>query len=172
MTILNKYESFLQQVAGNPFDCRVPQNITLFENFKPVVSQKLQPFAKNKAGCLFCFWKEEQQEDKWPVVWLDSEGTPNVVFADNGVDFFSMLPYGTGLIYDIIRSCERYVNAPDTFDSPEVLFADSYATLQKNTIGLYENSMQLKVSSTPAQLIFSAYKKWYDVTNIINQGKL
>ncbi|MBD1808385.1 hypothetical protein H6F98_23435 [Microcoleus sp. FACHB-SPT15] len=73
-----------------------------------------------KSHSLMCFWKynDSVSLQEQPIVWLDSEGTPNAVFASNFRDFLSLLPYDTGAIYDWIASWERYLDNPSSQQTP------------------------------------------------------
>jgi hypothetical protein len=175
MTLIEKYEQFLEKVSADPFDFRVYQHLKLFENFNQAIAAHMEPWGSNKAGCLVCCWKEGPSMEEYPVIWLDSEGTPDCVFADNTHTFFQLLPYGTGHLYDIIMGCERFVNNPGSFPSPELSFSNSYAQLQQNTKQVmqhYKEIMELEIATDPARLMLSAYREHVAITQKINESKL
>jgi hypothetical protein len=181
MSLIVKYEQFLEQVSGNPFDFRIRKDVKLFQNFNESISQAIEPLGTNKAGCIVCIWKEKKSMQEGPVIWLDSEGEPNCVFADSIQDFFLLLPYGTGHLYDIIVACERFMVDPATFPSPEILFSGSYASLLqkiendkelKNATDLYKEIMELTIEETPARIISGAYRKHFSITQKIKESKL
>jgi hypothetical protein len=73
-----------------------------------------------KSNSLICFWKYQDNVSlkEQPIVWLDSEGSPNAVVASNFNDFLSLLPYDTGAIYDWIAAWERYWDSPSQQQNP------------------------------------------------------
>jgi hypothetical protein len=83
-----------------------------------------QVIGKHGTGSLIAFWRE--QEDKElvlsPIVWLSSEGFPNSVFATSFAEFLSLLPYGTGFIYDVLSNYYYHKDDPDLQPSPEEKF--------------------------------------------------
>ncbi len=100
---------------------------------------------------LICYWEHESglAVNQRPVVWLDSEGSPNSVFAPGFKDFISLLPYNSSLIYDIISSWIHYKEDPETIHSPKQLFTGN--ALKKR---LYD-----------AQARYAAYGKFMDWLN-------
>lgn len=73
-----------------------------------------------KNGSLICFWSYEDNLsiEQQPIVWLDSEGSPNSVFSSDLPTFLSLLPYNTGAIYDVLFAWEEYWSSPKKRKTP------------------------------------------------------
>ena len=83
-----------------------------------------QVIGKHGTGSLIAFWREQEEKGfaLSPVVWLSSEGFPNSVFANSFADFLSLLPYGTGFIYDVLSNYYYHKDDPDLQPAPEEKF--------------------------------------------------
>jgi hypothetical protein len=59
---------------------------------------------KTGADCVFALWLDQpgKVSPKAPVAYLDSEGDPRSIIASSLDEFLSLLPYGTGFIYDLV----------------------------------------------------------------------
>lgn len=70
------------------------------------------------SGSKFAVWTPSPTDkiDTSPVVYLDSEGTPQAVVARSMDELLTLLPYGTGYIHDVlagsVRSKARVVASP------------------------------------------------------------
>ena len=71
----------------------------------------------NKSHTVFAIWllAQEQNLEDQPVVWMDSEGEPNEVFAVNFQAFLAMLPYDTASWYNQISAWTMYLENPNTY---------------------------------------------------------
>lgn len=83
-----------------------------------------QVIGQHGTGSLLACWRDNKDIDfaLSPIVWLSSEGFPNSVFANSFADFLSLLPYGTGFIYDVLSNYYYYKESPDLQPSPEEKF--------------------------------------------------
>lgn len=72
----------------------------------PLAAQ-ITPVAGNKAGCVVAIYRREPAAppETQPLVWLDSEGSPNGIFAQHLNAFLCLIPFGSGLIYDVLTHC-------------------------------------------------------------------
>lgn len=159
----------------NPFDFMLSDE-TLYDHFSEKVKKMLLPFGKNKAGCLICYWLSSKNTDECPIVWIDSEGEPNVVFATNLFVFFSLLPYGTGAIYDMIIAVERYIQNPESNQSISGLNEEPSAQDQESEGAALERKLNelsgVKTVNDPVELIMKAYQEFYQITKIINENRV
>lgn len=163
----------------NPFDF-MPSEDALFDNFSAEVKNMLLPFGKNKAGCLICYWLSSKDKDECPIVWIDSEGEPNAVFATNLSVFFSLLPYSTGAIYDMIIASERHIQNPESNQSPKELFSGIYkehsAQNQESGSSRFEKKLNelldIKIAKNPTELVLKASKQFREITERINKNRV
>ena len=83
-----------------------------------------QVIGQHGTASLIAFWRDNKEIDfaLSPIVWLSSEGFPNSVFANSLADFLSILPYGTGFIYDVLSNYYNHEESPDLQPSPEEKF--------------------------------------------------
>lgn len=86
--------------------------------------QDFQVIGRHGTDSLIAFWRDDREVDliDSPIVWLSSEGFPNSVFASSFADFLSLLPYGTGFIYDVLSTYYFHQDDPDLQPSPEEKF--------------------------------------------------
>lgn len=63
------------------------------------------PIFKHGSDSLISFWRL-QEFAPWPIVWLDSEGSPNDVFAGTVPDLLALLLYDPGFITDALARCD------------------------------------------------------------------
>ena len=83
-----------------------------------------QVIGQHGTASLIAFWRDDKDIDftHSPIVWLSSEGFPNSIFANSFADFLSLLPYGTGFIYDVLCNYYYHKESPDLQPSPEEKF--------------------------------------------------
>jgi hypothetical protein len=83
-----------------------------------------QVIGQHGTASLIAFWRDNKDIDfaHSPIVWLSSEGFPNSVFANSFADFLSILPYGTGFIFDVLCNYYYHKDDPDLQPSPEEKF--------------------------------------------------
>lgn len=177
--MIEKFDKILKMLETNPVDFRIEKHIKLPEIFTKEVLNKLKPFGMNNAGCIFCYWINSNNITACPVVWIDSEGEPYAVFASGMVNFFELLAYGTGAIYDIIRASEKFYRNPEKYPSPEILFKNLFAENFTNEKGnkaritlkeLLKSEMNISVVPDPGKQIYLNYKNFIDITNEINKN--
>lgn len=176
--MLKDLREIFNHFETNPVDFRFDRGLKLPSHYSGFLADMLEPFGNNKAGCAVCYWNKKKLAAQAPVVWLDSEGTPNVVFAKNLSNFLELLSYGTGLIYDIIRQSERKIK-DDTLLSPaekykgafrETFITNSTDSEKKKFSELLFNKMNIVTTKNPGTEIFLNYKNFLDITNLINQN--
>lgn len=129
-------------------------------------SDKVKSFAANNAGCYIALWGEV--DDSSPVLWLDSEGFPLSVFANNFAEFLSLIAYDTGAIYEVVSSCRYFTDDPANNSDPKKRFTPSYLKMlleisQQNNSGhasLVEWLGQhgVEVAEDPVALVMAAMK--------------
>lgn len=125
--LLAAFIDFCEKTAEDFTDFRLVGNAEqklkgLLDNEGKV--EQFQVIGRHGTGSLIAFWREDKGADLAvaPVVWLSSEGFPNSVFANSFSDFLSILPYGTGFIYDVLSNYYFYKEDPDLQPSPEEKF--------------------------------------------------
>lgn len=165
------FNEILKELDVNPVDFVFDDGSASMSDLTEEVKEKLVVFGKNKAGCLFCYWKEASEDtEESPVAWIDSEGSPNAIFASNLYQFFELLPYGTGAIYDIIKACERFALSMDNNSDPAILFKDLYRQTFDQEIDKKQFSILLaekagvRTSENPARDILGVYQKFRAIT--------
>lgn len=175
-----KFISILNAIEVNPVDFLFDENATVPGIFRDEIKLLLKPFGKTKAGCVLCYWQEETAGNNMsPIVWIDSEGTPNAVFSDNLDHFFQMIAYGTGMIYDIIRACEKHSANPVKNPAPETLFENAYVSSfieheadknKKVLVELLLREMNIETTRQPGKEIYNSYIKHIQITKRINNS--
>jgi len=100
-----------------------------------------QVIGQHGTASLIVFWRDDKDIDfsRSPIAWLSSEGFPNSVFANSFADFLSLLPYGTGFIYDVLCNYYYHKESPDLQPSPEEKF-----TAEEIASYLAENEKQYR----------------------------
>lgn len=91
--------------------------------FSNDLSSSIIPLFKTGNDSCIAIWnaKIDQSLDPKPIIWLDSEGSPMSVIASNFEDFFGLLSYGTGVMYDASLQLEDFssLNIPDLLPPEE-----------------------------------------------------
>lgn len=79
-----------------------------------VDTSALTVLGQHGSASLMAIWRRDPSAalETQPVVWMDSEGSPNFVIAACFADFVRLLPYGTGTLYDLTRKAERAARKP------------------------------------------------------------
>lgn len=175
-----KFEKILQAIEVNPVDFLFDEIVSVPDIFRDEIKLSLKPFGKTKAGCVISYWQEETDDNKTgPVVWIDSEGTPNAVFSDSLHHFFQMIAYGTGMIYDIIRACEKHYLNPDRTRTPETIFSNAYVNSffdsgadnnKKILMELLFRKMNIETTKQLGKEVYNSYVKHILVTKRINNS--
>lgn len=126
------------------------------------------------SGSLICLWEKTGTGDK--IVWLDSEGSPNAVFANDFAEFLSLLPYDTKFIYKVISKTLQFPNT--TIESVKQWFTQTpeqiieanksrYPGLNKYLEFLKEQS--IIVNPAPIETIFNNCKNNADFSDWITK---
>ncbi len=112
----------IEDIGGNPINFQIRRDSAkkIVSLLSSELSQYFTVVGEHSSGSLVCYWKYDDgiSLERSPLVWLDSEGTPNSVIASNERDFLSLLPYGLEGIYDFISSWRFYNSKPDSYISP------------------------------------------------------
>lgn len=76
---------------------------------KTVPKDSLVAFGQHGSGSLVALWRRDLRAPlaRSPVVWLDSEGDPIEALAPDFAAFLTLLPFGLGQLYDLIRKAQR-----------------------------------------------------------------
>ena len=140
---------------------------------KPEAESYFTVIGMQKSHSLICFWKYKDNVSlqEQPIVWLDSEGTPNAVFAPNFRDLLSLLPYNTGAIYDWIAYWEDYLDAPSEQESPAEYFTSEQIQMsversrEKNPfcgqfINWLREEMNIEPATQPVALVGEAMQSF------------
>ncbi len=81
------------------------------------------------------------------IKWIDANGSPNAVIANSLQDFISLLPYGTGLLYDALYLIEKHKGKKELAeylleDFPEQVWKNA---LQNNAKSVANHAQFLKL---------------------------
>ncbi len=129
---LLKIYAYLSTEAAGSLDLEIPTqgNRDLIDLVGAKSASQLVPLFMQGAGCIVAAWKQADSEDlsQFPIVWIDSEGSPNAVFARNFEELLGMLHYYLGTLYDVISTAVRFAERPSLYDSPQEAFpVDQFA---------------------------------------------
>ncbi len=174
--MLEIYSQVVKEIDADPFDF-TPSSEPLFDNFSPEIKDMLLPFGKNKAGCLICYWLSSKNTDDCPIVWIDSEGEPNAVFASNLLAFFSILPYGTGSIYDMIMAAEsqtiKSVNEQPQSQQAVNSHSPGPQPPENTMFEMKLNELlSIQTEKDPFGLVLKNYKQFHQITERIGKNRL
>ena len=144
--------------------------------------ESFQVIGQHGTASLIAFWRDDKEVDfvGSPIVWLSSEGFPNSVFANSFSDFLSLLPYGTGFIYDVLSNYYFHQDDPDLQPSPEEKFTpeeiSSYLAANreryKGHAELVEwllNAAKVEVAKDPLALIKGAIASHPDLASWLRE---
>jgi hypothetical protein len=136
--------------------------------------EHFQVIGRHGTGSLIAFWRDDKNIDfaRSPIVWLSSEGFPNSVLANSFADFLSILPYDTGLIWDVLSNYYNHKESPDLQSSPEEKFTPdeiaSYLTAAKKRynghsqlVDWLNDEARIEIASDPLSIV-----KWAIVSHI------
>jgi hypothetical protein len=108
---MESLDEILQQVAATEIgfytDYNFGERSNLDLGLAGSLASQMMPVAGNKAGCVVAIYQRQPNAapDTQPVVWLDSEGSPNGIFARDLNAFLRIIPFGSGLVYDVLAHC-------------------------------------------------------------------
>lgn len=76
---------------------------------KAVPKDSLIAFGQHGSGSLVALWRRDPHAPLagCPVIWIDSEGDPIEALAPDFAAFLTLLPYGLGQLYDLVRKAQR-----------------------------------------------------------------
>jgi hypothetical protein len=133
---------------------------------------------------LICHWQYEKgiPIERQPVVWLDSEGWPNGVFAQDLRIFISLLPYDTGFLYDIISSWMCYKeNSESVLNPNEKYTKDDLKRMldsARQRYGAYskflkwlDREMNIRICDDPVGLIGKAMESYPDLSKWLEKSR-
>jgi hypothetical protein len=138
---------------------------------------------QHASASLLVIWKaSDSPADKLPIAWIDSEGDPNDVFAADFSQFLSLLPYGTGFIYDVIAKWKYYQEDPSNYQLPGKGYTPEKLSAQleenrKEFPGLpkYEkwlaNEAGLQTAADPVAMIGGAMKKYPGLRELVEKNR-
>jgi hypothetical protein len=95
-----------QDINGRLYDLNfsqpspeVPDLLKAFEN-----KNSYKKIAQHYSGSLICFYDASGSwsSDEYIVYWIDANGEPNLPIAISLKQFLSILPYGTGIMFDVL----------------------------------------------------------------------
>lgn len=122
------------------------------------VSKHFHGLFRTGTGSLICTWQYKQAAKNHPIVWIDSEGTPISVIANNFRDFLALMHYGIGVIWNGAGRIENFEwfketgrtrgTEPDEFNAEEL---EEYKFLE-----IEENKEQ-----------YNAFVKWSQMKGIL-----
>ena len=151
--LLDRYTQFLTELDGNPFDLMPDDSMIDVPAHARLNGPGLQPFASNNAGCRLALWRTGGHE---LVVWMDMEASPCGPFAPDAQNFFTLLPYGSGALYDMIKQTERAMNKGG------MLPVDmEVEPLEGEVCALYETTMGMRTTPAPLASITSCMQQWW-----------
>lgn len=178
---------FLQENNLCDLDILFPANeVAIKESLLPArVCSNFKTIAKNGAGCLLCVWSpfgeyenEAAENDKLPLIWLDSEGVPKSVFATNLAEALSLFPYGSGFIYDLITSWQWHIEDSKNYKSPGKRFTKKrikthlkeLATLPEfQQLLAFNNQQNITTCADPIALVGNAIKNCPNLDDWLKQ---
>jgi hypothetical protein len=149
---------------------------------KSEVTSYFTVIGMQKSSSLICFWKYKDNISlqEQPIVWLDSEGSPNAVIASNFKDFLSLLPYDTGAIYDWIAAWERYLDNSTEQEIPTERFtidrinrylamSDESNPCHQEFVNWLRTEMHIELADRPVALIGNAIESFPRLSQWLNR---
>lgn len=135
---------------------------------------------KNNSGSTVEVWSTvPNYEDQFIYAWIDSEGAFYEPIADNLEDFFNLLFYLNGFVYDTLFKIDAFKNYPEIFKNPkESLSDDQVDAFRSNNYELHpflkdfrdyleEKQFVSKQQKSPVEIIlnstseYSSFSEWY-----------
>lgn len=183
---LQSFYEFCRTVDGPFCDFEVVENEKQWLNslLLPEAESFLKVIGMQKNGSLICFWsyEDELSLEQQPIVWLDSEGSPNAVFASNILSFLSILPYDTGAIYDVLFAWQEYWSSSRKRKKPTSEFAKKmkmYLEMSQEDYPFHNQFVEwlrteigLEPATNPAQLIGEAVEHFPRLDVWLNERQL
>ncbi len=148
-----------------------------------VLHDKVIVLGQDRSASLVVAWKEKElPADKLPVAWIDSEGDPADVFAESFGEFLSLLPYGTGFIYDVLVRWKYHQEDPSVYQPPSNEYTTEKLSAQleenrKEFPGLAEyekwlvNEAGLQIAADPVAMIGEAMKRHPGLKELVAKNR-
>lgn len=163
---------FIRDISDFPFD------------WGPEVMNHLDLFAKTGTGSYIGFWSPDEeipaQSENLPLVWIDHEGVPMSVFANDIGDFLQLLNYDTGLIYEFLIDAYFYKTDPSGYDDPGKKFTKKYLAkylkdIEKDNSPYFKDfrqwlsdTLEIPAPEDPARIISEAAGSHDDFNDWLN----
>lgn len=172
---LQRFTEFCKNVENQFCDFEEVENgkELLISLLKPEITSCFTVIGMQKSNSLICFWeyKDNVFLQEQPIVWLDSEGSPNAVIASNFKDFLSILPYDTGAIYDWTAAWEGYWDNSIQQEIPTERFtvdrvnmylamSDESNPCHQEFVNWLRTEMHIELADQPVALIGEASKRF------------
>lgn len=119
--LFNSFSEICNTLEFTDFEITPNQDKNISDLIPDVdVAKQFKVIGKIASGSLICFWQYDSKKSilDSPIVWIDSEGFPNGVFANSFSEFLSLLPYSTGFIYNLLSNHLLYTDNPKIFINP------------------------------------------------------
>jgi len=172
---VKQFQDFLMNLDGTFANLNV--SITMKERLKSLIGESnskiVLPVVSHSSGSIIGLINYEKNDQTYveSVIWLDSEGWPKCIFANNFDSFLKLLPYGTENIYDMIASILFWSENPNESKDPKDKFKNDFLLNilkeRKNNIKhqfayleWLSNIMQLKTDDNPLITVQDAIKKY------------
>lgn len=184
MQLLADFRTFCAQMPEPFADFELKKHSE--NRFKYLVAEKSVPYfhliGQQASGSLICFWQYEEgiALNNQPLVWLDSEGFPRAVFANDFETFLQLLPYGTGAIYDIItavlnsrdpsKKSKKITNLFDTNRLNSCLQTSQKSFPAHDLYLHWLDEKKLAPSLEPVSVIQSAYTQFPNLEEWLNES--
>lgn len=143
--LISIYEYLSNKDIGN-LDLQIPINgeARLKSLLGKKAASKLIPLFSMANGSIISAWIRDKNSNltNSPIVWIDSEGAPNSIFAMAFSELCGMLHYHLGILYDILGAYEAYKEDDSYFDNPLELYNDEW--LGKDGEESWESNPDLK----------------------------
>jgi hypothetical protein len=93
---------------------------------KKVPKGSLIVFGQHGSGSLVALWRAKPATPlaQCPVIWLDSEGDPVEALAPDFATFLTLLPFGLGQLYDLLRKAQKMRDKDFPGWEPDAIEAD------------------------------------------------
>lgn len=168
MSNIEKLNQFLESLEKKAIDFYpVSENFSR-PNIDHLDKAKFKALGRTAADCIILAWKNNGQEywEDCPIAWLDSEGEPNAIFANNSNEFISLLYFDTYRIYetlmDILRKGDNFQLAePDSFKI-DIDYAKSTYPAYSELTDFIQKNLHIQPAAQPEKLILEAYSKFKD----------
>lgn len=146
------------------------------------LSADLIPLFTMANGGVIAVWIQNKSLslENQPIVWLDSEGSPSEVFAENLDSLFALLHYSQGSIYDVIFANQMNEEDPELFESAIKRFSLEEFTQaaaedwdENETLNSFHNWLEanlgVSIEENPIERITNATKSFPSFQKLLNE---